>query len=171
MRFSHYIAGAALAASIALTGCAGNGSPTSSAGSQTVIPMGHRAAGAHFILAKGVKLVKDRCPASKFAFCVTISPENTGPYWAWCGNASCSGSQYNMTASSTISMTRSGKNMDRQLPSYFSPSPGNPTSVYITEHKTFTPGLNPKFTQSSEACYTAYPSSCFHVTVGLIPGS
>lgn len=118
-----------------------------------------------------VPTAKNHCPSSKFLFCVTISPTGSGPYWYECGNASCAGSQYDLVGTSTITMTRSGKNMDRQLPSSFSPSPGNPTGAYVSEHKPFTPGANPKFTQTSSFCYYYSPSVCGSpIVIGLIPG-
>jgi hypothetical protein len=139
-------------------------------GSQSVSPFAHHANGLHFILAKGVKLVKDRCPASTFSFCVTVSYGATGPYWAWCGNASCSGSQYDLSASSTIVMTKSGKNMDKKLQQLWYPNPGNPAWVYITMTKDFAATKTAKFTQYSTACYVAYPSDCFSATVGIMSG-
>ena len=168
MRSSVFLAGAVLVAGL-LAACSGGGMAQTVPGSQGAVPTSRHLHGAHAVAM--VPTVRDRCPTSKFSFCVTISPSNSGPYWRWCGNASCSGSSYDMLANDTIAMTRSGKNMDRQLPSSWAPAPGNPTDNYITEHKSFTAGLNPKFTETSTACYYDVPSDCYTVVVGLIPGN
>jgi hypothetical protein len=167
VRFSHYLASGALAASFALSACAGTGSQAVP-GAQSVMPAGHQTNGIHLML---LRPAAKGCTA-QFAFCVTVTPGDPGPYYEFCGNPSCSGSAYNITGTSHLTMTRSGKNMDRQWPSYLSPNPGNPIQEYISEHKTITGGGgNPKLTATNVICSAANSSQCTTYTVGLIPGS
>jgi hypothetical protein len=157
----------AVLASVLLAACSSGSAPTIP-GSQPAADFTHRP-GAHAVAI--VPDHKNRCPSSAFTFCVDISPSSSGPYWDWCGNASCSGAAYDLVATDSIAMTKSGKNMDKQLPSSWAPSPGNPSENYITEHKVFAPSPNPKFTETSQACYYYDPSDCSSVTVGLIPSN
>src|SRR5580700_1314839 len=69
----------------------------------------HYAVSIHAVALKPA--VRNICPLSKFSFCVTISPHTTGPYWNWCGGPSCSGSQYVLVATGSISMTYRAKFM------------------------------------------------------------
>jgi hypothetical protein len=174
LRSTVLLASGALAFGLMLAACSssGNSVPASALpqSQDDTLSTAHYAVSIHAVALKPA--VRNICPLSKFSFCVTISPHTTGPYWNWCGGPSCSGSQYELVATDSISMTKSGKNMDRQLPSWFAPSPGNPTENYVQEHKVFAPGPHgmAKFTETANACFYYYPSECSTAVVGLIPG-
>jgi hypothetical protein len=170
MRLNVYVVTVALAASLALAGC-GGASQAAPASSELTAPASNRAGGIHYVVIKNTVVPNNHCPADQFTFCITISPETTGPYWGWCGNLSCSGSQYEMVATSKIVVTETGKAANKKLPQSFSPSPGNPTWLYITEAKTVRPARNPKFTEITSACEYYYPSTCYGpIKIGLVPG-
>ncbi|MGA8575256.1 MAG: hypothetical protein WB609_06125 [Candidatus Cybelea sp.] len=176
MRNTVLLASGALAVGLMLAACSSGGNSSALPGALRqaqgdTLSAAHRAAGIHAVALKPA--VRNTCPPSKFSFCVTISKSSDGPYWDWCGGPSCSGSQFDLVAIDSIAMTKSGRNMDRQLHSWFAPSPGNPTENYIHEQKVFAPGphMMPKFTETANACFYYYPSECSTVVVGLIPGS
>lgn len=166
MRSSFYLT---LALGTMLAACGGASQPTM--GSRLAAPQGDRARGIHYVIVKRATVPKNHCPSDQFAFCITISPESTGPYWGWCGNASCYGPQYEMVATSNIVETKTGKPANKKLPQAFSPSPGNPTWLYITEAKAVRHARRPKFTLISSACYYDNPSVCNGpIKVGVVPG-
>ncbi|MGA7094587.1 MAG: hypothetical protein WBX23_11185, partial [Candidatus Cybelea sp.] len=80
MRSSFYLT---LALGTMLAACGGASQPTM--GSRLAAPQGDRARGIHYVIVKRATVPKNRCPSDQFAFCITISPESTGPYWGWCG--------------------------------------------------------------------------------------
>jgi hypothetical protein len=168
VRSSVYLVTVALAATFILTGCGGGSQPT---GSQFAAPAAHRASGIHYVIFKNATVPKKLCPPDQFAFCITISPETTGPYWGWCGNVSCYGSQSEMVATSEIIETKTRRPANKRLPQSFSPSPGNPTWLYITEAKTIKPVRAAKFTEITSACEYSDPSTCYGpIEIGVIPG-
>ncbi|MGA9944568.1 MAG: hypothetical protein WBE79_04830 [Candidatus Cybelea sp.] len=154
MRCSVYLA---LAVGVALAGCG--------AGPQAA------ASGTHYVISKHAAVPNNLCSPDQFAFCITISPKTTGPYWGWCGNVSCYGAQYEMVATSEIVDTKTGRSANKKLPQSFSPSPGNPTWLYITEVKPIRRARRPKFTLISSACEYSHPSTCYGpIKIGIVPG-
>jgi hypothetical protein len=171
MHLGKYLANGALAATFALNACAATPAPPVAGSAQTMPFAGSRTVGAHYVILHPVRIPKDRCPASRFAFCIVISDDpGGGPYWYWCGDKSCSNNVFAVVATSSITITKTGKSVDRELPSYFDPKPGNPSNSYIFEHRPVEPSEYPKFTQTSSYCYYFYPSVCDGpIAVGLIP--
>jgi hypothetical protein len=170
VRFSVYLVTVALATSLVPAGC-GGGSQAAVDSARLAAPASHRANRIHYIVFKDGTIPENDCPHDRFAFCITISPETTGPYWGWCGNVSCYGSQYEMVATSEILELKTGKPANNKLPQSFSPSPGNPTWLYITEAKPIRAAKSPKFMLISSACEYFNPSTCYGpIKVGLVPG-
>lgn len=159
-----------VALGLSLAGC-GGGLQAAAGGLQLAASPSARADGIHYVMSKNATVPQNHCSPDQFAFCINISPKTTGPYWGWCGNLSCSGSQYEMVATSDIVETKTGKSANKKLPQSFFPSPGNPTWLYITEAKSIRPARGPKFTLTSSACDYYYPTTCYGpIKIGLVPG-
>ncbi|HEX3368527.1 MAG TPA: hypothetical protein VHS56_03045 [Candidatus Cybelea sp.] len=159
MRLSFLCASAALAAGLALSACssgAGSSSTLPSSGAQA-LAMGR--SGAHGLVTRpmpGVKqLTGSSCNYSVYAFCIEVTPGNSGPYIE-----TSAGSGYELYNNAWIVKNKSKKGkIDKKFDTYFYPDPGNPTYQYID----YT-GKNPK--KSGIVKYTDYycigfaPSTC-----------
>ncbi len=130
MRFSLICASTALAASLVLSACSGGGSlPTG--GSQSVSSMGHKS---------NLKIIamnptQQSCNYSAFYECVTVS-KATPFTQEWCisSTGSCA-SPYPGTWTWALPITTIKGKKYKKLASSWSPNPGNPSVLTISEKK------------------------------------
>ncbi|HXB83489.1 MAG TPA: hypothetical protein VNU22_09110 [Candidatus Acidoferrum sp.] len=125
MRLSLLGAGAALAASLALSACSGGTSSSSavpSSGAQLLV-MSH---GHKLVISPmpGVKVLTGPSCGTEYNFCFYVEKGNDGPYVSTSDDTS---PLYNV---GYIDKNKNGK-LDKKFKDYFYPDPGDPTYQYI----------------------------------------
>jgi len=164
VRFSILCASTALAASLLLSACSGGSGSLPTGGSQTASSMGHQG-NLRIISATPVQ---QSCNYSAYYECITVS-KATPFTQEWCiSTTGTCGSVFpgTWTWSSTITTVK-GKKFKKMTASY-SPNPGNPSTLTISEKKKVksTKGKI-KYESSLQACSSTYGCVYLPLPIGI----
>lgn len=169
MRFSLLAASAAIAAVLVVSACNNSSTaPSENAMTSTGVHMtAHNGHPLWIRPAQGVKRFTGPTCGTEYNFCFYVEPGNSGPY------VSTSDGSSPLYNSATITKNKSGKDA-KKFTNYFYPSPGDPTSQYIT-YKGKVKKVQPvKYTDNY--CIGFSPSECangsgavLHLGIALEP--